>query len=76
MTSQRGHRPLALVVAGMIPVLFAACRDRAHLPITETEGPNPVLPAPKKTLIPTANVAPAHGWDPGGHPSSPQGARR
>jgi glucose/arabinose dehydrogenase len=31
-------------------------------------GPNPKLPAPEKSLIPTVNVAPAVGWPSGGKP--------
>jgi glucose/arabinose dehydrogenase len=31
-------------------------------------GPNPVLPEPAKTLIPTVHVAPAEGWPSGGKP--------
>jgi glucose/arabinose dehydrogenase len=31
-------------------------------------GPNPQLPAPEKSLIPTVNVAPATGWPSGGKP--------
>jgi glucose/arabinose dehydrogenase len=31
-------------------------------------GPNPVLPAPEKALIPTINVAPAEPWPKGTHP--------
>jgi glucose/arabinose dehydrogenase len=31
-------------------------------------GPNPVLPAPERSLIPTLNVAPAEPWPKGTHP--------
>ncbi|MDL2357136.1 MAG: sorbosone dehydrogenase family protein [Pseudomonadota bacterium] len=36
-------------------------------------GPNPVLPAPEKTLLPTVNVAPAEGWPQGGKPVAAAG---
>jgi glucose/arabinose dehydrogenase len=36
-------------------------------------GPNPVLPAPQKTLLPTVNVAPAEGWPKGGKPVAASG---
>jgi glucose/arabinose dehydrogenase len=36
-------------------------------------GPNPVLPAPSKTLIPTINVAKATPWPPGTHPVAAAG---
>jgi glucose/arabinose dehydrogenase len=52
-----------------------ACREAAELPISSGQGPTPILPAPVKTLIPTTDVAPAHGWDQGARPTSPSGAR-
>ena len=36
-------------------------------------GPNPVLPAPEKSLLPTVNVAPAEGWPSGGKPVAAAG---
>jgi glucose/arabinose dehydrogenase len=36
-------------------------------------GPNPALPAPEKSLIPTVNVAPAEGWPSGGKPAAAAG---
>ncbi|WP_374046054.1 sorbosone dehydrogenase family protein [Massilia sp. R2A-15] len=36
-------------------------------------GPNPVLPAPEKNLLPTVNVAPAEGWPSGGKPVAAAG---
>jgi len=41
---------------------LAGCGDTAKIPDSETVGPNPTLPTPNKTLIPTVNVAPAKGW--------------
>lgn len=38
-------------------------------------GPNPPLPAPEKSLIPTVNIAPAEGWPEGAMPRAPQGFR-
>ncbi|MEC5216932.1 glucose/arabinose dehydrogenase [Actimicrobium sp. GrIS 1.19] len=36
-------------------------------------GPNPVLPQPAKTLIPTVHIAPAKGWPDGGMPKPAAG---
>ena len=36
-------------------------------------GPNPVLPAPQKPLLPTVNVAPAEGWPAGATPVAASG---
>jgi glucose/arabinose dehydrogenase len=55
--------------------LTGACRESAVLPISSEQGPQPVLPAPVKSVIPTANVAPARGWDPGLQPTAPSGAK-
>jgi glucose/arabinose dehydrogenase len=38
-------------------------------------GPNPVLPAPEKNLVPTVNIAPAKGWPQGARPKAPEGFR-
>jgi glucose/arabinose dehydrogenase len=48
---------LALVMA----TCATACHT-AHLSGVEGFGPQPVLPAPDATLLPTVNVAPAVGW--------------
>jgi glucose/arabinose dehydrogenase len=41
---------------------LSACGEEATLPVAAGVGRNPVLPAPRKTLIPTVNIAPAKGW--------------
>jgi len=42
--------------------LLVGCGDVATLPVAAGTGPQPTLPAPKPTLIPTVNIAPATGW--------------
>jgi glucose/arabinose dehydrogenase len=42
--------------------------DTAKLPASAGIGPNPTLPAPNPTLIPTINQADAIGWPAGGKP--------
>ncbi len=49
-------------------LLLAACGDTATLPPQADTGPNPTLPEPIETLIPTVNIAPAKGWPEGGKP--------
>ena len=51
----------ALLLAGAL----AACGDRATLPIADSYGPDPKLPPPVQSLIPTVKIAPAKGWPPG-----------
>ncbi len=41
---------------------LAACGDTAKLPEQASEGPNPPLPPPEHSIIPTVHIAPAAGW--------------
>jgi glucose/arabinose dehydrogenase len=51
-------------------LLFAATghSDEAQLPIAETYGPNPILPAPAPQKLSTIEIAPAVGWQDGETP--------
>ncbi len=42
--------------------LLAGCGDVAKLPFEAGIGPEPQLPPPDKSLVPTVNIAPATGW--------------
>ncbi len=53
--------------------LLAACGDIAKLPVAAGIGPNPTLPAPNRSVIPTVNIAPATGWSKGGMPTPAAG---
>jgi len=68
--------PRRCVAASML-ALFAlgACGEAARLPPSAGEGPQPTLPPPTKTLIPTVNVAPATGWPAGKTPVAANGMR-
>ena len=72
-TRVRSHL-IALLIGLMIPA-FAACSDIATLPVSAGTGPNPTLPPPKQSLIPTVNIAPAIGWLPGATPQAAPGTR-
>jgi glucose/arabinose dehydrogenase len=52
---------------------FAACSEMATLPVEAGMGPDPKLPEPNKTLIPTLNVATAVGWSAGRQPVAAPG---
>ena len=52
---------------------LTACGDTAKLQVADGTGPRPALPAPKQSLIPTVNIAPASGWPAGAVPQSPPG---
>jgi glucose/arabinose dehydrogenase len=55
----------ALCVLGL-----SACADVARLPAPAVTGPDPTLPPPKRTLIPTVHVARATGWTEGVTPKA------
>jgi len=49
-------------IAGLVALFLAAGGDSAKLPEGAAFGPNPTLPEPTETTIPTINIAPAKGW--------------
>jgi len=65
------------VATPLLIVLFmlslAGCGDEATLPVEAGTGPNPKLPEPKQTLIPTVNIAEAMGWPSGAKPTAAAG---
>ncbi|MDQ6701812.1 MAG: sorbosone dehydrogenase family protein, partial [Pseudomonadota bacterium] len=54
-------------------LILAACGDSAKLPEEAAFGPNPTLPEPTETIIPTINIAPAKGWPQGASPAPAAG---
>ena len=54
-------------------VVLAGCGERATLPDTAGVGPNPTLPPPNPTLVPTVSIAPAIGWSEGKTPRAADG---
>jgi glucose/arabinose dehydrogenase len=58
MPSLRRTLPILLCALAL-----AACGGmRARLPVAAGMGPQPALPPPSRSLIPTVNIAPAKGW--------------
>ncbi|WP_284735538.1 PQQ-dependent sugar dehydrogenase [Dongia deserti] len=57
----------------ILSLLLAACGETAKLPPEAGMGPNPTLPEPNQTLIPTLKIAPAIGWPEGGKPVPAEG---
>lgn len=64
---------VALGIAALLAL--GACAESARLSVAEGTGPNPTLPSPNRTLIPTLNIAPATGWPSGGAPLPAAGTR-
>ncbi len=54
---------------------LAGCADTARLPLSAGMGPDPALPPPVQSLIPTVDIAPAIGWPEGAQPRSATGTR-
>ncbi len=71
MLQTKPARTLALTA--LVASLSAVAWADAQLPVSAGTGPNPKLPKPDKSLIPTVNIAPAKGWPAGGKPSSASG---
>ena len=64
---------LRFALAGVFCVIAFGCSETARLNVADGTGPNPQLPPPSRTLIPTVNVAQATGWGAAEAPSSPAG---
>ena len=67
-----------IVVALLIAVLGGAVflwlsQEEAQLPEMAGYGPNPTLPEPNPTLLPTVNIAPATQWPEGATPTAAEG---
>lgn len=76
MPTFRNVRLHALVfVTGWLALSLAACGEMATLPASSGFGPQPTLPPPDPTLIPTVNIAPATGWPTGVTPLAAPGTR-
>ena len=65
----RPTHPIALIAV----LALGACSETSRLPDSATIGPNPTLPEPTSSLIPTVKVAPARGWPDGVTPKAAPG---
>ena len=63
----------ALALAVVITFGAAGCGEVATLPEYAGMGPQPQLPPPNRTLIPTLNIAPAIGWPADARPTAAAG---
>jgi glucose/arabinose dehydrogenase len=55
-------------LAALATVLLAACGGPSTLPPLADTGPQPTLPPPDKSLVPTVQIADAVGWPAGAAP--------
>ncbi len=65
--------PTAAALITVAATILAGCGETATLPVSAGIGPNPNLPPPRETLIPTVNIAPAKGWLAGTAPAAMPG---
>ncbi|MEN5362085.1 PQQ-dependent sugar dehydrogenase [Brevundimonas intermedia] len=54
---------------------LGGCAGGPALPTEAGFGPNPELPAPRQSLLPTVNIAPATSWPQGATPAAAAGLR-
>jgi glucose/arabinose dehydrogenase len=69
--------PARMIVA-LLSVSICAltgCGEVATLPVSAGTGPNPTLPPPNPTAIPTMKIAPAKGWPQGTTPQAAPATR-
>jgi len=65
----------AHLIALATATLLAACSEPPLQSNEASTGPNPTLPAPNKSLLPTVQIAPATGWPQGTTPTAAAGTR-
>jgi len=56
------RKAIAYPLLGLLALSFAGCSEMARLPFEAGVGPQPTLPPPNPTLLPTLHIAPAKGW--------------
>jgi len=71
MSTIRFIRAAAAAAAPLI--VISACGAPSAATPASTVGPNPTLPAPEKSLIPTVQIAAVKGWPAGAKPAAPTG---
>ncbi len=63
---------VACLVAGL-SLSLVACADKSRLSTDAGFGPDPALPEPQSSVLPTMNIAPAKGWSSGAMPIAAPG---
>jgi glucose/arabinose dehydrogenase len=56
------HTFSTLAISLAIALFSTACGTPARVPIAAATGVNPVIPAPKQSIVPVINVVTAKGW--------------
>jgi glucose/arabinose dehydrogenase len=66
-------KTISIISTAAIALTLAGCNEQASVPIEQGYGPNPTLPEPKSSWIPTVNIATATGWRNGERPVAASG---
>jgi len=61
------------LIAVALALAAASCTEKATTPTELSTGPDPKLPPPALTLVPTVHIAPAKGWPEGATPTAAPG---
>ena len=64
-----------LIIGGVLAALAACGQSNGQQNSTVGYGPNPALPKPNRTLLPTVKVSDVVGWPDGATPRAPAGFR-
>jgi glucose/arabinose dehydrogenase len=62
-----------LLAAALVCLVLTGCGEEATLPVEAGTGPDPELPPPVQTVLPTVVLAPAKGWPDGAEPKAASG---
>jgi glucose/arabinose dehydrogenase len=64
---------ITISVVAAVLTCITACGDKATLPVKAGMGPDPTLPPPHPTMMPTIHIAKAIGWPAGEAPAAANG---
>src|SRR5262245_18004676 len=67
------HLTRVLAGLGFALASLAGCMESSRLPPQADTGPQPILPEPSRSPIPTVNIAPAKGWADAAKPTPAEG---
>ena len=65
--------PTRPLVCFTLALVLAGCAGMSTAPEAASTGPDPALPAPDRSLLPTVDIALATGWARGAHPRAAAG---
>jgi glucose/arabinose dehydrogenase len=75
VASPRRSTGFTLSAAAALLLALGGCGESAKLPLEAGTGPDPQLPEPRRTLIPTVKIAEATGWQGDAKPVPVAGTR-